>query len=353
MSVTLPRPSSSPWLQAGGLAFVALYAVTLLVALRWAFSNVRQVESINSAVVVRMGVLDRSSGAGLLWAWPQPFEQVLLLPSAESVLEHHVQALLRSPQALQAEMASSDQDDAVPLDDALAGSGFLLTGDNGIVQMDVRVFYKVIAPYEYALQRDHLLPALDRIVARTAVAVCAARDLDTILVARPELIATQSDAAGQRERLRGDLLRGVNASLADLQARGAGLGIEVTRVDVQSKLPGLTVAAFNTVLTAGQMVERNLAEANSDAAWMLQNAAQAADRMVQVAHAQASERLAKAQADTAAVLQLAQSIQDRVDPGLSLRVYRERMAAILAKAGAVTMIDPKEGSRLIVPGAGQ
>lgn len=343
----------SPWLQAGGLAFIALYAVTLLVALRWGFSNVRQVDPTHSAVIVRMGALDRTRTAGLLWAWPQPFEQVLLLPSSESVMEHHVQALLRSPQALQAEMASSDEDDAEPLDDALAGSGFLLTGDNGIVQMDVRVFYKVIAPYEYALQRDHLLPALDRLVARTAVAVCAARDLDTILVARPELIETQSDAAGQRERLRGDLLRGINAGLAALQAGGAGLGVEVTRVDVQSKLPSLTVAAFNTVLTASQMVERNLAEAHSDAAWMTQNATQAADRILQVAHAQASERLAKAQADTAAVLQLAQSMQDRVDPGLSLRVYRERMTAILSKAGSVTMIDPKEGSRLIIPGVEQ
>ena len=33
-----------------------------------------------------------------------------------------------------------------------------------------------------------------------------------------------------------------------------------------------------------------------------------------------------------------------------MRVYRERMAAILAKAGSVTMIDPKDDSRLIIPG---
>jgi regulator of protease activity HflC (stomatin/prohibitin superfamily) len=346
------RPQRSPWLQAGGLAFMALYAVTLLVALRWAFSNVRQVDPAHSAVVVRLGAQHRYHGAGLLWAWPQPFERMVLLPSAESAMEHQVQALLRSQQALQAEMASSDEDEAEPLDDALAGSGFLLTGDNGIVQMDVRVFYRITAPFEYALQRDHVLPALDRLVTRTVLAVCAARDLDTILVARPELVETQSDAAGQRERLRSDVLRAVNAGLQALQAAGAGLGIEVTRVDVQSKLPRPTVASFNTVLTASQMVERNLAEARSDAAWTTQNATQAADRILQVAHAQASERLAKAQADTAAVLQLAQSVQDRVDPGLSLRVYRERMAAIFAKAGAVTLIDPKDGSRLIVPGAG-
>ena len=338
-------------MQAGQLTFIALYAVTVLVALRWATSNLRQVNPENSAVVVRMGTLQRAQQAGLLLAWPEPFERVDLLPSAETVIEHHVQALQRSSTAVQAEMSSADDDEAEPLDDALAGSGYLLTGDAGIVQLDVRVFYKVVDPYEYVLQQDHVVPALDRIVARTAVSVCASRDLDTILVARPELVAEQNDIAGQRERLRGDLLNGVNARLAALRNSHAGLGIELTRVDVQSSLPHPTVSAFNTVLTATQMVERNLAEARNDAAWTVQNATQAADRILQVANAQASERLSKAQTDTATILQLAQSIHDRVDPGLSMRVYRERMAAILAKAGSVTMVDAKDESHLIVPGA--
>jgi len=246
-------------------------------------------------------------------------------------------------------MSAADDDEAEPLDDALAGSGYLLTGDAGIVQMDVRVFYKVVDPYEYVLQQDRIAPALDRIVARTAVSVCAARDLDTILVARPELIAEQNDVAGQRERLRGDLLNGVNARLAALRNDHAGLGIELTRVDVQSSLPHATVSAFNTVLTATQMVDKTLAEARNDAAWTVQNATQAADRILQVANAQASERLSKARADTATIQQLSQSIKDRVDPGLSMRVYRERMAEILKKAGSVTMVDAKDDSRLIVP----
>jgi regulator of protease activity HflC (stomatin/prohibitin superfamily) len=61
--------------------------------------------------------------------------------------------------------------------------------------------------------------------------------------------------------------------------------------------------------------------------------------------------LAKAQADTATVLRLAQAMQDNVDPSLLLRLYRERMAAILSKAGAVVTVDPRDDSRLIIPGA--
>ncbi len=63
-----------------------------------------------------------------------------------------------------------------PISDALAGSGYLLTGDAGVVQLDVRVFYKVTEPYAFVLQGEHVLPALDRLVTRSALALTAARD---------------------------------------------------------------------------------------------------------------------------------------------------------------------------------
>ena len=42
----------SPWIQAGRLTFLALYAVTVLAALAWAFSNVRQIDPQYRAVVL-------------------------------------------------------------------------------------------------------------------------------------------------------------------------------------------------------------------------------------------------------------------------------------------------------------
>ncbi|VFT08196.1 membrane protein [Pseudomonas aeruginosa] len=53
----------SPWLQAGRLAFLALFGVTLLAALAWAFSNVRQIGPENRAVVLRLGALERLAGS--------------------------------------------------------------------------------------------------------------------------------------------------------------------------------------------------------------------------------------------------------------------------------------------------
>lgn len=335
---------TSPWLQAGRLAFLALYGVTLLAALGWALSNVRQIGPESRAVVLRMGALERIQNAGLLLAWPRPFEQVVILPSADRVIERRVETLLRSGLA-----QKSDLDGSLA-NDATAGSGYLLTGDAGVVQLDVRVFYKVTAPYDFVLQGDHVLPALDRLVARNAVAVCASRDLDTILVARPELIGADSSVAERRERLRGDLQQGINRSLAALVSAGNGLGIEVERVDVQSSLPREAVSAFNAVLTASQQAEQGVAAAQNDAARQLQAANQSADHTLQVAHAQASERLARSQADTATITSLAQAQQQHADPGLLLRLYRERVPGILSRAGSVTTVDPRDSGHLILEG---
>lgn len=341
---------SSPWQQAGRLAFLGLYAVTVFAAIAWGVSNVRQIDPQNRAVVLRMGALDRIQNAGLLLAWPRPFEQVVIVPAADRVSERRIENLLRSDVALQADRVASF---ATPINDALAGSGYLLTGDAGVVQLDVRVFYNVTQPSGFVLQGEHVLPALDRLVTRSAVALTAARDLDTILVARPELIGSDTQAAERRERLRGDLVQGINQQLAALNATGQGLGLEVVRVDVQSSLPGPAVNAFNAVLTASQQAQKAVANARNDAAKLSQAATQQADRTVEQARAQASERLAKAQADTSAIASLAKVQQAGSDPGLLLRLYRERLPNILGQAGSVTSVDPKDDSRLIIQGAGQ
>ena len=349
MTVRHDRRHDTYWMDAGRLAFVALYGVALVAAGAWALSNVREVKAESRVVVVRFGAFQRVEGAGLLVAWPRPFEEIIEVPAAERVLERPIETLLRSPRAPQGADVP-DFDGRTTLDDALAGSGFLLTGDAGVVRLDVRVFYKVTDPYAYALQQDHVIPALERAVARSAVRVCAARDLDTILVARPELVGSDSDAAERRERLRSDLVRETNAALADLRKSGSGLGIEVVRADVQTGLPAGTIDAFNSVLTSSQQADRGVAEARTVAAGAIQAATQAADRRVEDARAEAAERLSKARADTSTVVGLTQAMKSKAEPELWMRVYRERIPSLLARAGSVTLVDPKDESRLIIQG---
>lgn len=348
MVMSSPRAERSaevrdPWLQAGRLGFLALYALTVLAALGWLLSNVREVGPESRAVVLRLGAQDRIQNAGLLLAWPRPFEQVLMLPSAGRVTERRIDLLLRSEDA-----QKSDINDYLA-NDSTAGSGYLLTGDSGVLQLDVRVFYRVNDPYAFTLQGPHVESALDRIVERNAVQICASRDMDAILVARPELVGGDPALAERRERLRGDLQQGINTSLAALQTAGSGLGIEVVRVDVQSSLPSVAVSSFNAVLTASQQAEQAVASARNDAALKMQQATQNADRVIQVAQAEASERLARARSDTASISSLAQ----QQDPGLPLRLYRERLPAILSRAGSVTAVNPDDVGRLILPGPKQ
>ncbi|WP_323114155.1 protease modulator HflK [Pseudomonas guariconensis] len=341
--MTSPRQPGGPWLQSARIGFIALYAVTVLAALGWLFGNVRSVGPESRAVVLRLGAEHRIQNAGLLLAWPRPFEQVVMLPSDGRVTERKVELLLRSDFARKADRGLA------PASDATAGSGYLLTADAGIVQLEVRVFYQVVEPFAFARQGVHVEPALDRLVERNAVQVCASRDMDAILVARPELVGADAQVAERRERLRGDLQQGINRSLAALKAAGADLGITVVRVDVQSSLPPSAVSAFNAVLTASQRAEQAVASARNEAAQRLQQATQSADRTVQVAQAQARERLAQASADTSTIVGLAQ----QQDPGLMLRLYRERVPAILSRAGSVTTVSPEDSGRLILQGPQQ
>lgn len=364
MSTPDEKLAKNPWLQAGRFAFVVLYGVVIISALKWATNNIQQVLPSQRAVVWRTGGIHRVQNAGLLLAWPKPLERVVMIPSAEAVLERKVTAALAPSPASTAsavppgpsadeESVDSSASDTPVAGDAEAGAGYLLTGDAGIVRLEVTVFYAVRNPYEYALQIEHVVPALDRLVSRSAVLVCASRDLDTILVARPELLASDAGTADQRARLRSDLVRSINRALEGLTAAGAGLGIEILRVDVQSKLPEEAISAFEEVLTATQNADQEIASAQTAAAYTNQEGVKAADRTLQLAQAQASERLSKAESDTASLQQLQRALKDHLEPGLMLRTYRERINAILAKAGSTTLVNPKDDSHLILDGARQ
>ncbi|WP_447866240.1 protease modulator HflK [Rahnella bonaserana] len=339
----LARFQNNAWFQAGRMAYLALFAMTLIAAASWLFSNVRQIEPDKRAVVMRFGAVSRTAGAGLLLAWPEPLEQVEILPAADRVIEHHVTALLRK------DIVPAWTNTGGEKSDAVAGAGYLLTGDSGVVQLDVQVYYVITDPVAFVLQGEHVIPALDRLTEHAAVAICASRDLDTILVARPEMVGNGNPVAERRERLRGDLRQGINQQLAALSAAGSSAGIAVMRVDVQSSLPPAAVDAFNGVLTASQQAEQNIASASNEAARVHQDAVQSADRALQVSQAKASEQIARASTDTATVVQLA----DDHSPELLWRLWRERMPAILAHAGSVTAVDPRDDAHLVLPGPGR
>ncbi|RKP44180.1 SPFH domain-containing protein [Trinickia fusca] len=338
--------SLGPTAQAVRLSFWFVAAIAALAACAWAFSNVRRIPAESRAVVMRFGAFVRTQDAGLLIAWPRPFETVQLVPGSASVLALPIQSLQRDVRARAADPAPASEK---VLPDALAGSGYVLTGDNGVVQLSATLYYRVVDPYAYMLQRDRLDAALERIVSASAVDVAAKRELDAILVARPEQLASDQTMALKREQLRDDLASEVERHLTALEAGHAGLGVEVVRVDLQTAFPAAAMNAFNSVLTSLQDAQRGIADARTFAERRRQEAAQDADRILEDARASAAERLAAAQASTADIRQFVQTQQGHDDPGLVARLYRDRMQQILSKA-RVTTIDPRDTSSLILPG---
>jgi regulator of protease activity HflC (stomatin/prohibitin superfamily) len=339
------RESDGPWAQAAELSFRALFVLVFVLAAGWAVSNCRQVPPDSRALVMRFGTVVREAGAGLLLAMPQPFEHVIMLPSKDRQIEFKM-----------AEFQSVDNSTAGSVgvgESPRQNAGMLLTGDMSVVHFDATLFYQITDANTYVLSSVHVAPALARLFAATAVAVAARRDLDTMLVARPERTAASDTARAGRENLRAELMNEVNRRLADLVSQGAGLGISVSRVDLVPSIPAEAKDAFDAVLYALQAAETVTATARTEAETIGQKANQDRDRMLTDAQAMAEERLTQAKTRTAAISALAQGAPGLSADMLARQLYQEQIGKLLGQAGKVFATDSAGGARIIVPGGVQ
>jgi regulator of protease activity HflC (stomatin/prohibitin superfamily) len=330
---------AGPLAQSIDVGFRAARLTIGVMALGWATMNVREVPPDMQAVVTRFGAVDRVQQAGLVVAWPRPFERVLLMPGPAQQMTQHIEAA-----------AALGLGGTVSKSEASKSAHGLLTGDGGVVLIDATLTWRVVDAGAYVLAEPHTAPALRRLAEGAATAIAAARPLDDFVVARPEAADSQAQAA--REALRAGYAAEVNRRLVALEASGFGLGIEVTRADVSALLPAAAKAAFDQVLTAGQTAEQTIAQARTAAEEARQRADQESDHILSEAEAAASEKGAEAHARTAEIESLAGSAEPGARPALIERIYRQRMGAILHSAGAVTALDARGVSRAILPGSG-
>jgi regulator of protease activity HflC (stomatin/prohibitin superfamily) len=387
-----------PVAQSARIGFTLLFLAVGLLALAWVSSNVRRVPADSRAEIFRLGAFSREQGPGLMLAWPRPIERVVILPAADRQIEFHIAdfgsasapsgrpsaSVIKSDAHIPGDFLASRLSATTPSDgsttanpptapvepsrtapaiggssvlytardaDARRNAGFLLTGDAGIVHFEATLFYRIADGRQYVLSAEHVGPALQRVFASAATAVGASRGLDGILVARPEhdTASANAEVAAQREQLRGALVDAVNRRLADLASAGSGFGIVVTRVDLTASLPESAKAAFDKVLDASQTAEQAVADARTFAAKTAQIATQARDKTLASAQAAAEDHVNQAKVKTAGIAALA-SAPEANRAALLDRIYRDRVAALLAAAGSVTVVDPREGAHLLVPG---
>ena len=328
-----------PIVQSAAIGFKVVYIVTLLLGVLWLGSNFRVISSDNQAVVMRFGGIVRTQKAGLLLAWPRPIEEVRLLPGPDRQLTRQVAAL---PAVGGIATTSSDASGAtVP-----ATATPYLTGDGAVVMLDATLIYRITDPSAYVLSQDHVAPAMDRMFRATAVRVAAGQGLNDFLVAQTTGDAQSIEAI--RGVVRDRLLNGMNDRLKALDAKGDGLGIEVERIDLTALLPPEAKLAFDSVLTAGQKADQDVAAANTAAELRRQGANREADRLISAAQAAALERTVTANVDTTSINAIERTSGAR--DGLVQQAYRNSIGGVLGKAGAVVVIDPNSGRRVLMNG---
>jgi modulator of FtsH protease HflK len=343
------------------IGFLMLYVAVLVLGATWVTGNFREVPPDQRAVVLRFGRVSRVQQSGLLLAWPQPIEQVRLLPASDRQIEYKIEPQEAGFQSDETDMQFAPNDDVIHLqgDRDLNNAAYLMTGDGNVVRLNTTLFFSIIDPAAYLLAEDRLRPALRRAYLAAAVALTASRSLDDFLVAQPDQPVAATDAQGaaaaaqvaaRRQALRGDLVTAINQRLAALHGGGDNLGVMVGRADVVAVLPPIAKAAFDAVLTASQIADQTAAAARTDAARIGQEAQRERDRLMAEASAAAEERIRNASADVAPVEALEAQETAANRQALLTRAYQEQIAGIMQHAGDVTTVDPRASQSILLPG---
>ena len=326
-----------PVVQSVSVALRALTGLTLLLAAAWLCSGVSRVPPDSSAVVFRFGQIVRVADAGLLLALPPPFERVAILPGPARQISQTVAALPRSPglDDLYTEAAG------VPMQGA---AGSFLTGDGNAVLLDAVLTWHIADPAAFAVSRDHVAPALDRLFRAAAITVAGQQMLNDFIVVQGG--KDDEAQAARRGQVRDLLLARLNGRL---DALGSPLGVAVDRIDLTATLPPQAKLAFDALLVAEQVADSGIAAARTTALRTGQEAGRETRRIRDAAQAAAAERVSTATSDVSPVLALEAEGARPARAGLLLDAYRSRAADILHRAGSVVAVDPAGGNRLILP----
>jgi len=341
-------PPPGPITQAVTIGFRAIYAATLLLALVWLASNVREIGADSRAVVLHFGRIARTQDSGLLLAWPRPLEQVRLLPGPERQLSQPVAAL-----APIEGITTAAKDAGSPAEASMPASASpYLTADSNVVLLDATLIYRITDPRAYLLSETHVAPALDRLFRAAATQVVARWTLNDFLVVDPNEENGQGGQAisAKRAAVRDDLLREVNSRLQRLASGEAPLGVAVDRIDMTAWLPPEAKVAFDAVLTATQRADQQVAAARTDAERRRQGAQREGDRMLSAAEATANELVVAATVDTAKITAIEKEETAQTRPGLLLRSYQAYVSDIMGRIGSANLVGPNSGARFVLPG---
>lgn len=347
----------TPVAQAVALSIRALQLVVAVLAVAWLASGTVAVQPGDRAVVLRLGAVDRDAGAGLVVAMPRPIEEVVVVPGADRQLSLAVSDL---------DLAEPDRPRSADGLDLRRDGGYVLTADGGVVHLKIQVVYQVSDARAWVLAGGRettpgpqVADSLRRATVAAAIAACATRTLDGVMVAnggpgsgKAEASKISSDLAASRarDRLRADLVAGTNQRLSAIAGAHFGIGVQVTRIDLTTRLPAKAQRAYDAVLSESQTADRRVAEARAAAERAVQSARQAQAEIQTSAEAARRETVATARAAADRVTALAAERSPERRRLLLTNLWRERLDKILRRCASVTAVDGRTSVRVAVPG---
>ena len=292
-------------------------------ALLYLLSGITIVKPDEVAVILRWGRLVgptpalQEHGSGLLFALPEPVDRVVRV-KVKKVSEVAVSTLITSPGDEEAS-ETSNLNTLSPL------TGYAITGDHNIVQLDMVARYRVREPAEWAFYG----PDSERIL-KAEVTSAMVRSLGEMAVDRV--------LADGRKTLIANATRRAQAGLD-----GARSGLELSSLELTRLAPPPALTSdFDAVQSAFIGAETRKKEAQAFAESAIPQARAGADSTVQEARAAAEADLAQARGDAAAFLALDR--QYRSDPGVVReRLYRDAVELAIAGAGNVRWVPPPRG----------
>lgn len=292
-------------------------------AVLYLLSGITIVRPDEEAVVLRWGKLlgdtpaMQQHGPGLLFALPQPVDEVLRVP-VKRVSQVYVSTLasIMSPDV--------NENSAATLDPTV--QGYALTGDHNIVHVYMVVGYRVRDPALWALYGPKPENILRVEISAAMIRSLGEMPIDRVLAdGRKELVAKASRRAQE----------GLDAARS---------GLELASLELTQLLPpAALVLDFDEVQSAYIRAETRRKEALAFVETGIPKAHADAEAAVQTAHAEASAALAAATGEAAAFIALDKEY--RANPAVVReRLYRDAVEKALNSA-KVNWVPPPSGGR--------
>ena len=309
-----------------------------LVAL-YALSGVTVIEANEVGLVLRFGRITEAAGEpsihrpGILYALPRPFDEVIKLQVDRiDTLRIDELAVVTSTAGRDSATESSKPHTGLPSaalprpSVAKAPRGYVLTGDQNLLHMQIVVRYRVGEPIAFSFGSASPTRLLRAAVLESTVKTAGSTRLDSLLSSGRDIFtrAVSSDA---------------QARLARLSA-----GIEIVSIEFQDLSAPVQVAAdFDAVQSAYIEAHTREKEAQHYSARRIPAAKANADALVARAEASSTTLISKARAEASAFQALVASYQKSPDL-VRHRLYREGIERALGQVDNLRFVpSPQAG----------